>query len=522
MPDVPDPAPQPRRSRRLLWIALAVVALVVAVPVVLLVSSDGGSSGSDVGSASSGSSAAATKAAPALASRSDLRPPVPTIRRSVAGQDAGLIFVAPKKVFGAPKRAGEQNGPLIMDGKGRVRWFLPLKAPEVAYDFRTQTYRGKPVLTYWQGRAVSGTGRGVCVIRDTAYELVKRVRFDGPGKADIHECKLTDRGTMLMTSYETVAGDERAKGGPKDGKITEGVVKEIDVATNKTLLEWHSLTGGVPITDSYEKLGGHSGPGYDYFHLNSVDVDTDGNLLVSARHTWTIYKLDRDTGRLMWKLGGKDSDFKMGKGAQTAWQHDAISAGPDLIRTFDNAAGTTGNVRTYPYSRITWVRVDPEAKTARLVKSLKHPGADLSAGTQGNSQALADGHLFVGWGSQGVFSEFDARGRMLFDARVPRGYDSYRAYRDAWTGDPATKPAVTARRSGGSVVADVSWNGATEVRRWELLGGASRGSLTSLGTTRWDGLDTALRERSAARYVAVRALDAQGRTLRTSSTVTVR
>ncbi len=519
MPPEPSPAP---RSRRLLLAGAGAVVLAVVVAVVLVVtlrSSDGGTSASTSGQAAAGTTA---KAVPALASRSDLRPPTPDIRRSAAGQAPGLIFVAPKKVFGAPKRAGEQNGPLIMDSRGRVRWFLPIPAPEVAYDFREQTYRGKPVLTYWQGRALAGSGKGTCVIRDTSYELVKRVRFDGPNKADIHECKLTDRGTMLMLAYEQVPGDERSVGGAKAGTITEGVVKEIDVATNRVLLEWRSLDG-VPLKDSYEDLGGHSGPGYDYIHLNSVDVDTDGNLLVSARHTWAIYKINRSSGKLMWKLGGKDSDFKMGKGAQTAWQHDAINAGDGVIRTFDNAAGTSGNVRTYPYSRITWVKVDEGRRTATLQKSLRHPGANLSAGTQGNSQALADGHLFVGWGSQGVFSEFTAGGKLLFDARVPRGYDTYRAYRDEWTGAPKTKPSVAARRSGSATVVDASWNGATAVQRWQVVGGSSRSSLAPVGdAARWSGLDTAVRVPGSPAYVAVRALGSAGKVLSTSATVRVR
>ena len=53
---------------------------------------------------------------------------------------------------------------------------------------------------------------------------------------------------------------------------------------------------------------------YDYLHLNSVEVDTDGNLLISARNTWTVYKVDRSTGAVLWRLGGKRSDFTIGPG----------------------------------------------------------------------------------------------------------------------------------------------------------------------------------------------------------------
>jgi hypothetical protein len=86
-----------------------------------------------------------------------------------------------------------------------------------------------------------------------------------------------------------------------------------------------------------------------------------------------------------------------------------------------------------------------QQRPATLIRSLQHPQG-LSAPSQGGSQALENGGTFVGWGAVGRFSEFDPRGQLLFDASVPSGYDTYRAYRFVWHGEPATEPVATAQR----------------------------------------------------------------------------
>jgi hypothetical protein len=468
-------------------------------------------SSSTVAGASPATKAAspAAPAGPRLASLPDLRPPVADIRRSQPGLAPGLIFVTPKKVFGAKKVAGAQGGPEILDAKGRVRYFKPNSDGDVANDFRVQEYRGKPVLTYWYGRQIKGSGEGYGAIYDRSYRRIAIVRAGNGLRADFHEFKLTDRGTALIIAYRTTTS--------KGKKVVEGVVQEIEIAGGKVLTEWRSLDD-VPISESYEPEGARSSKIFDYIHLNSVNLDSDGNLLASARHTWALYKIERGTGKLLWTLGGKGSDFKMGKGAQTAWQHDAVPEGDGVIRVFDNAAGDMKARKLLPYSRVVRLKVDAEAKTASLLSARKHPD-DISAGTQGNSQTLPGGNLFVGWGSQGVFSEFSPDGRLLFDARVPRGNDTYRAYKSEWIGTPSAKPRVAARVRGQRILVDASWNGSTEVRTWRALTGRSAGALEVAGRRSWTNLETSLSVPARdARFVAVQALDASGKVLSTSRT----
>ncbi len=440
-----------------------------------------------------------------LATRSDLRPPKVVMSR--AGGRGGLIFLGPKKVFGAKKTPGEQYGPMIVDGQGRTRWFRPVPKGLAATDVQAGTYRGKPVLTYWEGRLVNGHGKGEGIVLDDRYRLVRRVRGHG-AKTDLHNFTLTSRGTALMTVYRSVTRDLRAVGGPRRGRVLDGIVQEIDVATGKLVWEWHSLDH-VSIRESYLPVSEKSGGSWDYFHVNSADLTPDGDVLISSRDTSTVFKVDHRTGRIVWRLGGKHGDFHLGRGVRFTWQHDARSLGSDTLSIFDNAVGPKP-VRSS--SRVIVVRVDTRRHRARLLRSYVHPDR-LSAGTQGNGQLMPSGDMFAGWGSRGAFTQFTRRGRVLFDARLPRGWDSYRAFRMPWRGRPAGVPAASARRSGDRTRVSASFNGSTDVVRWRVLAGPSRDRLSAVATAPWRNLETAISLKTREPWVAVEALDRSGRVL---------
>ena len=337
--------------------------------------------------------------------------------------------------------------------------------------------------------------------------------------ADTHEFRLTDAGTALITIYNTVPYDLTSVGGPQSGTLTEGVVQEIDVSTGRVLFEWHSLDH-VGIDESHQPLPTKAGQAWDYFHLNAVNPDRDGNLLISARHTWTVYKLDRRTGAMIWRLGGTKSDFQLGPGVAFAWQHDPLPAdGPGTFRLFDNEAGTGTPV--LPYSRVIWVHHDDDRKTATLERWFKHPDGLLAA-SQGNSQALDNGDTFVGWGQVPRISESDRAGNLVWDAEFSAG-GTYRAYRAEWTGEPDTVPAARAEpAAGGATTVHAIWNGATRVARWDILANGRAGHpLSRIETAAWDGFDTAVTVPGRLAAVQVIARDEGGRELGRSAVTTI-
>jgi hypothetical protein len=385
---------------------------------------------------------------------------------------------------------------MIVDDRGRLVWFRPLNTRGVT-DFRVQRYRGKQVLAWWRGRPFHGKGDGNYAIVDSSYRTVARVRPGHGLVGDIHEFLITPRGSALMTIFHRVRVGGRL--------VFEGAVQEVDIASGRVLFEWHSI-GHVALAESYERSPKKASLPYDYFHVNSVDVDTDGNLLVSARNTHAVYKLDRRTGRIIWRLGGKRGDFAMGPGTRFAWQHDARRRPDGTVTLFDNEAAPQAG----PQSRGLVLRLDTKRMRATLVRQLVHHPRLLAA-TQGNMQLLPNGDYFVGWGARPYFTEYDATGRrVLLDARFGYRADSYRAYRFPWTGRPGGRPALAV--SGRT--AYVSWNGATEVARWQLLPDGRPGRTVAKA-----GFETAVPLPRDVASVAVRALGRDGGVLATSRTL---
>ena len=439
-------------------------------------------------------------------SRPDLLPPNYRILTRSTATAPGHIFLAPKKWRG-------QNGPMILDERGRLVYFQPVPRAERAADLRVQRYLGAPVITWWEGVIRGGEGTGEGVIVDSSYREVARVRAGNGYEADLHEFAITPRDTAMMLIYSPAYQRLPSARGRRGRRalVTDGIVQEIDIRTGLVLYEWHSL-GNVGAEESHFRRPESPRASWDYFHANAVSEDTDGNLLVTARHTWSIYKLSRTTGSIIWRLGGRNSDFKMRPGTRFAWPHDGHREADGSISVFDNAASPPVRKR----SRALAITLDDRERVASLSRSIEHPAGLLSP-HQGNANTLPNGNVFVGWGGQRWFSEFAPDGRLLFDGRLAKGNDSYRAYRSEWTARPATRPRVAVRSAGdGRVELYASWNGATEVARWQVVAGPHPDSLTPVGSRAWGGFETRIRVTTGERFLAARALDAEGRVLGTS------
>jgi hypothetical protein len=438
-------------------------------------------------------------------SRPDLRPPAVDVATQAHGTAPGYVFVAPKKDPG-------QDGPMIVDNRGQLVWFRRMQGEGVrAMDFKVQRYRGEPVLTWFQGVGDS-YGRGEYVILDGSYREVSRVRAGNGYQADHHELLITPQDSALLTIYNPLPWDLSPVGGPSNGVVVDSIAQEVDIETGEVLFEWHSLDH-VGFDESYSEPGDIPGP-YDYFHINSIDVDHDGNLLVSARRTFTVYKIDRTTGEIIWRLGGKWSSFEMGSGARTRYQHDARRQADGSITIFDN-----GGVHKNEESKGLVLELDMDEMTATQVRMYAHPDGRLAA-TQGNMQVLQNGNAFIGWGSEPVFSEFSRDGELLFDANFPPEIESYRAFRFPWSGHPSDDPAVVVEPgSNDEVTVYASWNGATEVAAWQVLTGPGPDRLKPAGSVPRDGFETAISVQTAEPYVGVQARDRSGRVLGASRAV---
>ena len=445
--------------------------------------------------------------------RPDLTPAAVTITKSDPGL-AGDIFVA-------PQIGPLEQGPEIIGPRGGLIWFDPVPTNDAATDFRVQTYRGQPVLTWWQGNETTGVGVGQDIIMNSSYQVVKTISAANGLSADLHEFQLTPRGTALITAEYPVVVNGTAVGGTANEVVLDSVVQEIDIATGLVVFEWDSLDH-VPITAGYtsppnrsKKKGKPAKPNaawdpYDYFHVNSVALDEDGNLLISARNTWAVYKVNHLTGGVLWTLGGKFSTFKFGRDASFAFQHDVRvrAAGDTLVTMFDDGAGPP---YVHSQSRALELRLNLKRKTATVVAQREHDPPLLSS-FEGNEQELANGDDFVGWGQEPYFSQYNAQGKEIFEGRFVDSNISYRAYRFNWTGTPSTPPSVAAAPDGKKMTVYVSWNGATNVAGWRVFGGKTSSDMPAVASAAKAGFETAITAPDRP-YVYVQALDSHGHVL---------
>ncbi len=453
----------------------------------------------------------------AFHSRPDLRPPaVTTTARAgvtaLAADDPGLLFLGPGPVS---LKGHQQYGPLIVDRRGVPVWFRPLPPGLQVTNFNSATYRGEPVIVWWEGKIEqSGYGQGEAVLLDRAYREVARIRAAGGRSMDLHALTVTAEGTALFSCYpETVPMDLSSIGGPRDSQVRESIIQEVDIASGRLLFEWRSLQH-VPVSASHEPMG----EPYDYLHVNSIEPLPDGNLLVSARHTWALYKIARRTGEVIWTLGGKRSQFDMGPGAQFAWQHDARHPADGVVTLFDN--GTNGPIRTESQSRGLALDVDESRRKVTVREQYLSP-QHLRAGAMGSVQVLSSGRVLVGWGVMSTTIEFTADGKPLSGFALPGGMYSYRGLLRPWSAVPHHRPAVASRRQpqSGFPIVYASWNGATEVTGWQVEGGARHDQLRPLGVARRHGFETVIPLQPGVRYGSVTALDRSGRRLKRSQVI---
>src|SRR5580704_2067949 len=349
--------PSLRARRRIAHAGLSAAALLTVAGAVLAAALPG------VAGAASGTAVAAAPTAP---------PPVSILTSS--GRTApGDIFITP-----TGDTSSYANGAEILDRRGNIVWFHPAPQGLTAADFRAQTYLGRPVLTFWQGTGLGGLSSGTDYIYNDRYQQIATVNAGNGLSADGHEFLITPWNTALILSYTTATANLTSIGGPADQTVINGVVQEIDIATGKVLFQWNS-EDHVRFSQSEQQLQASGSTPWDWFHINAIKLDTNGNLLVDARDTWTTYEVNPHSGNIIWQLGGKDSSFALKAGpGQTldqaselfAWQHDPEQVGTNEYTFFDNESSGTPELA---YSRVIEVKFNQRKKTATLIKSWNQP-----------------------------------------------------------------------------------------------------------------------------------------------------
>jgi hypothetical protein len=435
-----------------------------------------------------------------------IHPPIDTMSGSDPDPGSGDIF--------ADAENSIQAGPLIFDPQGRLVYFQPLQQ-SAAFNVQVQQYQGQSVLTYWQGYVKHSVGIGTDMILDHTYTPIAKVSAGNGYSADLHEFAILPNGDALITAYAEVPNvDLRSVGGPKKGTLLDSIIQEINIQTGHVDWEWHAY-GHVTLSESYVPKTEHP---YDFFHINSIQLLPNGNLLVSARGTWAIYEINMKTGKIPYNFGGKNSSFKLEPGAHFEWQHDATMQPNGTITVFDDGAG---NYKSESQSRALRLFIHYKSHQITLAHAYTNK-PPLLTNAQGSVQALADGNTFVGWGSAPYFTEFaTGSGRQLFSLHLKKPLQSYRGFRFPWWGQPKTPPSVAASANGSKTTVYASWNGATTVTAWQVLAGSSKNPalMARVGRFPKSYFETTMTVTSKQPYIAVQALNSSGQAIGTSAAV---
>ena len=504
----PQGEAQPRIGRRVLAVALGVVGCFAVVDFAVP-----RSHAAPIG-------AYTTKGAYSFVSAPGLHPPELSVAQPTPNGRPlpGYIMVANFYDVTKPPIVG-QSGPLILDSNLQPVWFRPVPTDVVASDLEAQTDDGKPVLSWWQGvvTATGATNSGEDVVVNDHYQIVAKLRGVDGWVLTLHAFVISGHDAWV-TANRNVPANLSNDGGVNHGVLVDSAVQEYDLNTGKLLYTWDA-SRHIALSDSYTQPPSNGFP-WDAYHVNSISLAGHDTFLVSMRNTWAAYLVSAKTGKIIWTLGGKHSSFALPANARFEWQHDVEAQPGSSVSLFDDhcceITGAGQFLSAAAPSRGLVLKLDLVSHRATEVASYTH-GSAFEAEYMGNLQLLAGGGAFVGWGDVPFLSEYSRSGRLLFDASFPSPDISYRAYLQHWVGLPLEPPRGAARTTGGRTTVYASWNGATELRRWRVLGLTGSGHSRVIAEKPKTGFEMAISVPAAATRFRLQALDASGRVIGTSA-----
>ncbi|KAJ7720838.1 ASST-domain-containing protein [Mycena metata] len=401
------------------------------------------------------------------------------------------------------------------------------------YDFNVQMYDGRQYLTLWVGAGSAATGQqmgfGTVLMMNSNYEVVMNVSAANPEGTDLHEFNIVkpENKTALVTAFHTIPMDLSSIGGPVEGWYSNGVIQEVDIATGAILFNWTTFDH-ISLLESYNNLtltgqGASEALPFDAVHINSIDKDKDGNFIISARHSQAIYKIAAN-GTILWRLGGKMSNFLIEGDAEFHFQHHARWRMDEThLSVFDDGAAVIApiNIIDEPVATGKYLKVDQEKMRVSLTKQFfPSPNRNYTL-AEGSVEPYGD-TVIVGYGSVPWVEaySFDTE-KLLFSAVIgPNnaslwngGITNYRAFQTStleFTGHPTQPPNVSV--TNGDIY--VSWNGATHVASYTLLTGSSVHAVSRKVTSvPKSGFETKISAKGSQDFISIAANAANGTTL---------
>ena len=410
----------------------------------------------------------------------------PPIAVSIQGETAeGKLFFS--NWGGAPYL-------LITENDGTPVFYR--RTPAFARDLKVQQ---SGILSYFVGGEVLKF-----FVMDSTYTVRDSIVCANGYETDEHELLMLPDGHYLLIGkdYQRVDMSKYVVGGRANATVVGNIVQELD-SDHQVVFEWRSWDH-YEITDcEHVALTAST---IDYVHMNAIEVDEDGNLLLSCRNMSEITKIDRTTGEIVWRLGGKNSMFsRVNDPIGFSYQHDIRSIGEGHYTLYDN-----GNYHDPPESRALEYVIDTTAMSATLVWEYSHDPIRYSW-WMGSVQRLPNGNTLIGWGdgTLPVLTEVRPDGTVAYELEFVQYAHSYRAYRFPWTGK-ASRPYLLAETRDDTVRMYMNTFGDSSIVGYRIFGGTKPGTAEVLDSSSATTHDLLGLERGVRYYLQVSAVDSLG------------
>ncbi len=282
-------------------------------------------------------------------------------------------------------------------------------------DFKANPNGTTSWVNVWAGHAY---------IADTSDKIIDSVSGANGHPIDVHEFRFSPEGNFVIIADDNVITDMSQVGGKTNATVIYPVIQEFD-KTHHLIFEWNTRDYFNMFDGTHESYQAQT---IDFSHMNSIDFDYDTNFIVSNRNMDELTKIDRKTGRIIWRMGGNNNEF--------TFEHDKYGfSGQHHFRRLDNGNYTAfddGNYRPggVPFSRAIEYKIDEEDKTVTELWEFRHIPDRFATG-MGSTQRLPNGNTLIGWGwadTVGV-TEVDSLGNTQFELNFGTGTHSYRAYK---------------------------------------------------------------------------------------------
>ncbi|MCC6369577.1 MAG: aryl-sulfate sulfotransferase [Bacteroidia bacterium] len=349
----------------------------------------------------------------------DSQPPISISSSYGNPKNKGYYFLVP---YGTSSKATNKIMLLVLNGKGEV---VHYKYVPFASDFKRHN-NGK--FSYWNGRKF-------CLL-NKSLDIIDSVGCVNNIVTDSHDFLILKNGDYVLIGKQVITVDLSAKkifnkkrfAGSKNAKVQNGVIQILN-KKKELIYQWNSEKYFKPEDASFFYLT--DSVNVDVSHFNSVSLDSDGNLLISARYFDQVLKVSRKTGEVMWRLGGKTGDVKvMNDTVPFYGQHDARFFATNKFSLFDNGYtfdSLKHNARAIEYE------LDEKTKTAKVIRNYSNENRIISEAT-GNVQKLDHGTILInygkiqGWKNNITFEVITIKGQKLFLGAFRDTLGSYRTY----------------------------------------------------------------------------------------------